>query len=254
MTKDKEKESTKEVVVTEDAEVPATPTSNPGGMEDFNQDDIVIPSLRIVQPTSKEGIQGKFRDNLTGEEFDELDVAFISSRKGRIMFDKDDLTAGPLCGSDDRKIPSEFFDKPMNEACNGCPQAEWVRDDKTGRNTCECSENYTLLGLDISTGMPFFFMTKGTALMPTKRFLSGIFLRGKKSGLNLWDYVTTLTLKETSNTQGKFYVPIFGVPEVAKGKFSAEAETYKNQRAGYVDPAISSDEDPDNKENDNIPF
>lgn len=249
-----ETEETKELAPREEAPVPSTQTANPGGMEDFGREDIVIPMIRIVQPTSKEGNQGKFRDNLTGEEFDEIDVVFISSRKGRIMFDKDDLTAGPLCGSDDRKTPSEYFETPMSESCLGCPQAEWVKDDKTGRNTCACSENYTLLGIDIESGMPFFFMTKGTAFVPTKRFLSGIFLRGKKSGLNLWDYATTLTLKETSNAQGKFYVPVFGVPVVEEGRFAAEAEMYKEQRAGYVDPTLNPDEDPDNDENDAIPF
>ena len=248
------KEIQKDMVTRDDAEVPAEMnTSAPGGMEDFGREDIIIPNRRIVQPTSAEGTAGNFRDNLTGEEFEAMNVVFLSVRNGRIMFDSDDLKAPPICGSDNRKAPAEYFETPMNgDTCNGCPQAEWTKDDKGKRVPPACNENYTMLGIDTESGMPFFFQCKGTALRPAKLFQSAVFLRAKKAGTNMWDYSVAITLKKLTNEKGVFYVPVFGIPEPVDG-YAAEAEMYQDQRAGYQgDP--NPDEDPENDPNDDIPF
>lgn len=54
--------------------------------------------------------------------------------------------------------------------------------------------------------MPFFISLHGMQLKPVRAFLSAIGLRKK----SLYEYQATLTLKETTNHKGKFFVIQFG--------------------------------------------
>ena len=206
----------------------ASVPDRPGGMEAFDADDIVIPKMRIVQPTSEEGTPGTFRLNLTEEEFHALDVVFIKATKGRVLFSKD-LTEGAVCGSNDRIHPHPYFENPMAEACAECMYGKWE-----GRTPPECNESYTLLALDIETLMPFFIQTKGTGVRPTKMFLSAVFLKAKQKKADLWDFRVTLMLKEVKNDRGKFYVPVFKQPTYVDGHpFRDEAALYMHEEAGF---------------------
>ncbi|RJX19003.1 MAG: hypothetical protein C4575_09515 [Desulforudis sp.] len=205
----------------------------PGGLEDMDKSDIVIPRLRVVQPTSKEGTPGKLRLNLTGDEFDQLTVVFIKATKGRVLFDRENLGSPPLCGSLDRVRPSNFFESPISDRCGQCPMAGWTKDN--GRNAPpECNESYTLLGLDVDNRIPFFFQTRSTGIRPTKLFLSAVFFQAKRRNADLVDFQVTLKTKETVGEKGKFYVPVFEKPVYLKDRpYREEAAAYAREEAGF---------------------
>src|SRR4051812_5450024 len=92
------------------SELPTRPTKG-AGMESLGPEDLIIPRLTLVQPTSQiEGAEaGKFYMNLTGEQFDEVQVVFLKVIKGRVYFVEDANERKPLCGSPDRIKPSYRF-------------------------------------------------------------------------------------------------------------------------------------------------
>ena len=199
-------------------------------MEDLDKDDLIIPKLKIVQPTSEEGTAGTFRLNL-GDEFKELRVVFLRFSKGRVMFSKN-LKEGALCGSSDRIHPHPFFENPMSDSCASCPYGAW-----DGRKPSECNESYTLLGVDVETRIPFFFQTRSTAIRPTKLFLSGIAFRAQKLKADMWNFEVTLRLKEVVNDKGKFYVPVFDkLTYLKESPYAEDAELYAKEEAGFEQP------------------
>jgi len=237
----------------EEAQVPALAGGGhdlgvPLGMEGFNQDDIVIPRMTIVQPTSEEGTPGTFRFNLTGDEYIVMKVVFLKASKGRVLFDNDDLTAGPRCGSNDRIRPSDHFESPIAEACAECPLSQW-----DNRTPPECNETYTLLGLDSETLIPFFFQVKSTAIRPAKMFLSAVALKGRKLKAALCDFEVTLKLKEVKGEKGKYYVPIFFQPTYLEDHpYREEAALYRDEEPGFEAPVKSGENSGEGQENAGI--
>jgi hypothetical protein len=82
------------------------------GMEILGPEDLIIPRLTLVQPTSQiDGVQpGKFYINLTGEEFDQVEAVFLKVTKGRVYFAEEATERKPVCGSSDRIKPSPRFE------------------------------------------------------------------------------------------------------------------------------------------------
>jgi hypothetical protein len=226
----------------------------PEGMETFEREDIIIPRMRIVQPTSEEGTPGTFRLNITGDEYQTIEVVFIKAIKSRVMFDSD-LNKGPLCGSLDRINPSSYFSlrdrTPMADKCAGCPYAEWGKD----REAPQCNESYTLLGLDINTRIPFFLTTRSTGIKPTKMFLSAIFLKAKMKKAALSDFKVTLSLKEVKNDRGRFYVPVFERPTYLDDHpFKEDAEIYKYEEPVWEETPKQASANDGSSTKEGIPF
>ena len=70
------------------------------GLEALGPEDLIIPRLVLVQPTSQiDGVEaGKFYMNLTGEEFTEVQAVFLRVTKGRVNFGEDTNERKPICG------------------------------------------------------------------------------------------------------------------------------------------------------------
>ena len=221
-----------------------------GGMEDIDKDDLVIPRLKIIQTTAKEGTPGKFGLNLTMEEFDTVDATLLKVTKGRVMFDKEDLTLPPLCGSQDRIVPADYFTDeadgtvPMSDVCDGCVQAQW-----DGNTPPPCSETYTMLMLDVNTFIPFFLQLKGTAIRPSKSLITAIFLQSntpklKKAGAMSCDFTTHMALQKKSNKQGTFYVPVFSKVKYQPDQpYRDQMAAYSGEEAGFEDKPIEPSEE-----------
>jgi len=175
------------------------------GLEVLTPEDLIIPRLTLVQPTSQiEGIEaGKFCLNLTGEEFDTLDVVFLKVTKGRIYFPEGSTDQKPVCGSQDRLKPSPRFEQPVAETCESCFYANW-----NGKEPPVCNETLNLLGVMVDAGLPFWWSVKSTAIAPTKRFLSAIALRSR-AGKNLFDAQATITSQLVTQPGKKFFLPRF---------------------------------------------
>jgi hypothetical protein len=187
--------------------VPVGMPKSGAGMEALGPDDLIIPRLTLVQPTSQiDGVQaGKFYMNLTGEEFDEVQAVFLKVTKGRIYFAEDGNERKALCGSSDRVKPSPRFEPSMATSCGECLYSVWK-----GKEPPACNESYNLLGVIEETGLPFWWSVKSTAIGPTKRFMSAIALRARM-GKNLFDAKITMKSQLVTLPGKKYHVPVYGL-------------------------------------------
>jgi hypothetical protein len=206
------------------------------GLEEFDTGDLIIPRYKIVQPTSKLGTPGLFRNNLSNEEVERLNVVVLKAAKGRVCW-SENLDEDPICRSSDGLQPSDNVETPINSICgrkeNGrrfepvCDNATWG--EKSERPLCDEVINLLCIGKDDK--VPFFISLHGKQLRPCRAFLSAIGLRKK----SLYEYQTTLTLKEVSNTKGKFFVIQF---EELKENTDEEKETFRSLYFQYVSQSI----------------
>jgi len=187
------------------------------GYEGIDEDALIIPRMKIVQPTSKDGTPGTFLLNLTGEEFESLEsVIVIKVSRGRVMWDRDRDNDKPLCRSYDFLNPDPSLQEPQNDKCaeyitrgdkkvlqTVCPMATWGNNNERP----ECGEVYNLLCI---TGdrIPFWFAIGGASIKPVRRYISAIALRRKK----LWMFETDLRLIEKKEPH-KHYILDFAPPK-----------------------------------------
>jgi len=223
------------------------------GLEGFDACDLVIPRYKIVQPTSKEGTPGLFRNNLTNEEVDKVNVVVLAASKGRVCWGAS-IEEDPVCRSSDGLLPSKDVEKPVNSVCgtkeNGrrfepvCPNAIWQ--DNYQRPACD--EVINLLCISRVDRVPFFISLHGMQLKPVRAFLSAIGLRKK----SLYEFQATLTLKETTNHKGKFFVVQFG--EIRENA-AAEKELLRARFFQFANQSIDKTFEAEKKmKDDEVPF
>jgi hypothetical protein len=177
------------------------------GLEVFDTGDLVIPRYKIVQPTSKEGTPGVFKNNLTNEEVETVNVVVLAASKGRVCWGEN-LDEDPICRSSDGLRPSDNTEEPVSAICgtkeNGkrfeptCHNALW----RENHERPLCNEVINLLCVSKDDQVPFFISLHGTQLKPVRAFLSALGLRKK----SLYEFQATLGLKEKTNGKGKFFV------------------------------------------------
>jgi hypothetical protein len=136
------------------------------GLEVFDTGDLVIPRYKIVQPTSKEGTPGVFKNNQTNAERDKISVVVLAATKGRVCWGEN-IEDDPVCRSSNGLQPSEEVENPVNPVCgtkeNGkrfepvCPNAIWQ--DHNQRPVCD--EVINLLCLSRDDQVPFFISLHG---------------------------------------------------------------------------------------------
>ena len=194
----------------------ATELADFTGLESITQDTWIIPRIRIVQPTSREGTAGRLIMNLTGDEYDNLPIVVVKATQGRVLWDKKNPgNDEALCRSYDFLNPdTASIPVPPSPTCarrvvgargkqstkNVCPMAQW-----NGKEPPECSETFNLLCLLTDDLLPFWITLHGTSIQPVRRYLSAIALRR----CPLWLYETVLSAEQTINDRGKFYVAKF---------------------------------------------
>ena len=209
-------------VVQQNAGPPGIPDELNGytGLEGITNEAWVIPRIKIVQPTSQEGTAGMLRMNLTGDEFERLDILVIKAVQGRVYWNpEDNAEEDLLCRSYNFLEPDESIDNPPSPICgkfiNGkggkqifkqvCSKSIWG---PSGERP-ECDETYSLLCISKDDLLPFWVTLSGTSLKPVKRYLSAMALRR----VPLWQYFTTLATKEQKGNKGKYYVADFLSPK-----------------------------------------
>ena len=173
------------------------------GLENWTPEDIVIPVLRIVQPTSQwDADAGTFFDAQTGEIFKEIEVVFIKSSWGRVKFKDNISEKGIECKSSDRIFPS--VENPPAKECKLCPYSKWENGEppackETLNNIIYLIPKKLPSPLD---GIPYLFSVHGMNIKPLKMALSSLITRGKP----IYSRIFKLTLELTKNEKGKFYV------------------------------------------------
>jgi len=129
-------------------EVPAIPESLAmAGLEEVDRSDLILPRVRVIQPTSKlEGNPGQLHYNLTGEAVDQIHAVLLKMTKSRVCWDKENLGADPLCASDDAKTPRAPV---YSKTCADCPMAQWgVESDPSTPPACRLVYNFLAADLD----------------------------------------------------------------------------------------------------------
>jgi hypothetical protein len=217
---------------------PAVMTHQPRGLEDVDQEDLIIPRLSIVQPSSQEGNPGHFRDNISGDEHEFLEgLVPLKWRKGRVYFGKDD--AGLLCASDDRVAPAERIEEPKAERCAGCPHAQWATGEGGKRIKPDCSETWSLLAA--YEGVPYFISFKSAAMKATKRLLTQLKLQAQKQRRDLCGFQFDVRLEVEKFDLGKAYLPVFEklrlVPAAEYADYQTLYDAFGSTEHGFEDEA-----------------
>jgi hypothetical protein len=206
------------------------------GFEGVSQDDLIVPRLKIVQPTSQEGTAGTFRDTVSGEESATLeDVVVLKMTKARRLFEDSDLR----CASDDMLKPRGSIADPIHSECATCPLAVWTTVDGK-RTPPKCAETWNFLV--VHEGLPYYMTFHGAAMTNVRKFITAITLRAAKLKANLFDFVMTLELDEKKFDKGRAYMPVFSNLRVENDEEnkSINMEFYKT----FASEAKTVEEDP----------
>jgi hypothetical protein len=200
------------------------------GYEDLDPSAFIIPRVKVVQPTSKEGTPGKFYINLTGEEFDRMNVVVVKTTRGRVMWDKDDPGADkPLCRSFDFLRPDPAIENPPSDVCarhvvkgfkrvleQVCPMTIWNDGERP-----PCDEVYNLLCLSMEEMIPFWLQAAGSSIRPVRNYVSAIALRRQK----LYRFATILSLEERREPH-RYFILKFSKPIKLDDEVLAEIEPF----------------------------
>ena len=203
----------KDALATTSQNVPATIPEIPAelsmeGMEGIEQSDLMVPRMRVLQPTSKlDGTTGEFHFNLTGETKKTVVAVLLRVQKGRVMWNPDDLGAAPVCASDDDKMPRSggTYANP----CADCPMSKWGAENPPPA----CSATYNFLAADTEDdNAPFMLSLSKTSLKHAKRIISVFVLKHKP----LWSGPVRIMSILVTGDKGKWYEVTF-TPAPPKG-------------------------------------
>lgn len=165
------------------------------GLEEVGREDLIIPRVRIIQPTSKlEGDAGQFHFNLTGECRDSIHAVLLKMTKSRVCWDQDSLGADPLCASDDAKTPRGQYASIYATHCENCPMAQW------GEEAPKCRLMYNFLATDLE-GDLFIIGLGSTSVKHAKKILSVFTLKRKP----LFSRSVNIASVQMSDERGKWY-------------------------------------------------
>lgn len=226
--------------------VPVTDSAT--GLEDFTQEDQVMPRLSIVHEDAQ------FEDNLTGKRYDEIDTVALGLVKQRVLWPQELREGGaqPLCKSYEAKVghPTEEFpwdasgfDKATagdELPCANCALKEW--DSHPTRNTPWCSEQYVIpvVMADGDKVVPALLTFQRSSIPDTKAYISGFATRSEP----LFTAHTTITLTPQKRGQVKFAKPKFKRgDDVDEAQFADLAAAYRKARAFLTTPRTIQDEE-----------
>jgi len=222
----------------------------PLGLEGVKEsEDLIIPRIRVVQPTSKMSDKaGTFHNNVTETTKLEVQCIFLRLSRTRVYWDPDDLTAPPLCASNDAEEPrSEFKENtwiPESGKCDDCVNSKWhANGDKPA-----CALGYTFLGVDLDEGMPFFINLSRTSARTAKQIITSFLLRKEA----LFSRPVILRTEVMEDKRGKWYVVRQETGEALPPKSHAAAMAWFETLAGVEIAPDLSQEAPEAEEE--IPF
>lgn len=203
----------------------------PAGLELLTHEDLAIPRLILVQPTSQveDGVAGSFYLNLTGEQMEEIEIVFLRLTKGR-MLPSEILGDKPLCGSPDRVRPSPRFENPISEKCEGCSMSVPV----LGSRFSACTKNYSLLCVFADTRIPFWWTVKATALWPTQKVLTQFAFQDR----NPYEAKVKVRTLLVTKPGKKYFVPVYGklewLSEEEKREFAVLYQRYAGENPDRI--------------------
>lgn len=240
--------------------LPATAASvggAPEGLEDFTNEDMVMPRLTILHQ------EGVFQDTLSNEKFGELEVVLLGLVKQRILWppEMEAEKKPPLCksfnyteGRPDGENPSRFpwkasgfamadhvdGENPPVLTCEGCALKEWGSHPKS--DTPWCSEQHVLpLMMSVGGGFsPAILTLQRTAIKPSKAYMTSF----ARSQSPLFVTTTKLSLSVQRRGTVTYSVPIFARGTATEVEDHPEfALTYRRIRDYLTTPRVEVVED-----------
>lgn len=192
----------------------ANPQSlTPLGMNNLQEQDLVIPRIMLVQPTSTmEGAFqhiGQWYNNVTNEFIDVIEACFVGVKFNRVVFP---VTYDPNntveCSSPDAIAPypehvgSVVRGVTIQDTCDDCPLSKWDRDEDGKPVKPPCDLVYVYGCFDAQTGMPFSLSLRGSATFEAKK----VNYLMKQFGLS-----TTILMqsKQNQGQRGTYFTPQF---------------------------------------------
>ncbi len=215
------------------------------GLGEINQDDLIIPRLKVGQSQSPGDVAGKLFIDVTGDTTDQIELVLLKLNKSRVLFpEKFSKDSEPLCRSQDFVVPEADNDKisPMAETCAKCAYAKWSKDDTGKGKPPRCNEVWNMLVLDFETYIPAWFSLKSTALKPGRKIISMLKLRGTAKKIPAWGFKFTVNVDTRSGDGGTSYIPVFSSLTKLAGEDRDNMNLIHAQLAGE---SVSSDDAPE---------
>ena len=235
------------------------------GLENVTSNEIVLPRLGIIQPTSPFVDEGKARPGdianlLTGENYgDKVQLYPLMFWSTRIYWSSKALNSQILCSSKDGRNGTLKTSETAGGVCASCPHAQWQ-----GSEGPLCTEFKNLLVIPFAYGTPeqeaealantapTVFSAKRTSVVAVNKFLStAMAIRQGGNRVPLFSSKWELSTEKKENEKGKFYLPVFkrlGYVET-KEIFGYLRKTYQEAKASQ-DRFVVTD---DNREGDAAP-
>lgn len=195
------------------------------GLENIKAEDIILPRLAILQPTSPESSQdgysaGDIVNKLTGENYGRSFTFFtLHYYPNRVLFESEDTGADIECRS------NNGITGDTHGACATCQFSKWTEDNSGNAVRPRCTEfkNVVVEPANADDGFleksPIVFSAKRAALKPTNAFLSALFVARKPAYATKW----TLTSERQQRDKLTWFTPKFtqGAPIETVDEFHA---------------------------------
>lgn len=221
------------------------------GMENVSSNEIILPRLGIIQPTSPMATDGTARPGdicnvLTGENFGQrVKIYPLMFWASRIKWAGSDLNAKIECSAKDGRngtVKTEAFGMGV---CANCPHSQWQ--DGEGP-LCTEFKNILLIPVHplesgddlfeaLQNAVPAAFSAKRTAIKATNQFLSAaaaLRLNGKRPPLFASSWA--LATEKKQNDQGTYFLPVF-----TRLDYVESLEVFEYLRSVYSDAKLAQD-------------
>jgi len=223
--------------------------SSGAGFENICKEDLIIPRLVLVQPGWKAAEPGTYYSRLTGECYRSPLVRFLIFRKGRVMFS----SGGPegaagaealriLCRSSDARVPDARILNSPADYCDTCLNSVPI-----GGMEPPCRLTYNFLAVVRRNRLSFrrkgvnlyWVSFRGRGIRQCREFLSAVFLRALREGLNLFDFEVRLASRLVGARDRDYFVPSFSI--TASSKIKAAALRYLLYKEASADKFLGAE-------------
>ena len=168
----------------------------PLGTENIKGEDLVLPRIKIIQPTSQDSEDGlgMLKNSVTGEISDKVSFVAITFRKGWLCFDPDETHSAPTSRCFNEPNPIDKSDAAM------CWKAKNWWEARQEYPNCSDVYEFSILLQDNTLAA---LSLKGTGVIEAKKFITAIKFRGTP----FFFYTVELTTEKAKGEKGVYYVP-----------------------------------------------
>ena len=168
----------------------------PIGTENIDADDMILPRIRIIQPTSQDSEDGlgKLKNSVTEEVVDKLILIPLTVKKGRVFFPPNETHSAPDCRSTNGITGND------GNLCEECEFARW------SEVPPECAETRDFPVM-LEDGSLAGISLKRSAIREAKKLITAI----KMKGIPFFFVKVTLSTVKAESSKGVYYLPVIKI-------------------------------------------